>query len=101
MELEKQFFDAFGIEERCETDKHCCNWLCDSYHYPQITDRILLELILIALNYYYEIDFSELDMSDLNGLKDSILELLIELVSSDDFREGGLKDVQALFEEER
>ena len=47
-EIEKTFFDTFGIEERCEFDKYCddCK-TCGCYHYPRITDRILLELMCI------------------------------------------------------
>ena len=41
-ELEKQFFDTFGIEKR-ELEYP------DNFtYYPEITDRILLELICIA-----------------------------------------------------
>ena len=59
-ELEKQFFDTFGIKPNteicwCDGDnkicdcKYDCDELCRSrkIDYPQITDRILLELILI------------------------------------------------------
>ena len=50
-ELEKKFFDTFGIEiSRCTKDGNCyfqecskCDWYIHTY--PQITDRILLELI--------------------------------------------------------
>lgn len=54
--LEKQFFDTFGIEPRqtCKVTSTCNNYVnyndcngCNSYKYPQITDRILLELIRI------------------------------------------------------
>ena len=53
-ELEKQFFDTFGIEpnitscyHRCKKDLNCKK--CDEAKviYPQITDHILLELIFI------------------------------------------------------
>ena len=57
-ELEKQFFDAFGIEQKyedgtCDMDDKCrytdCNTCqrINKFNYPQITDRILLELICI------------------------------------------------------
>ena len=54
-DLEKQFFDTFGIEPNCQNtfinpskcpfieSRECCD--CVSFVYPQITDRILLELI--------------------------------------------------------
>ena len=102
-DLEKQFFDTFGIEpEPCINKglcfhKNCVN--CEYSKYPIITDRRLLKLIVIAFNHYYEIDFSELDMSDVNSLKDAILELLIEFVAPDEFNEGVYEDVQALFKE--
>ena len=63
-ELEKQFFDTFGIKQREYTQ--CCSMGCKKpytdcgncqYHevykvdYPQITDRILLELICICSQY--------------------------------------------------
>lgn len=54
-EIEKQFFDTFGIPRLC-TSQVCEHWGdcegCSRYpdfalDYPQITDRILLELIRI------------------------------------------------------
>ena len=57
-ELEKQFFDTFGIEPKCETrdeyHKHECYGMvdcdeCASAIYPQITDRHYLELISAQL----------------------------------------------------
>ena len=55
-ELEKQFFQRFGIEPKyedgtCDMDDKCrytdCNTCqrINKFNYPQITDRILLELI--------------------------------------------------------
>jgi len=56
-ELEKQFFDTFGIEPNCQNtfinpskcpfneSRRCYD--CVSFDYPQITDRILLELTAI------------------------------------------------------
>lgn len=47
-ELEKQFFDTFGIEpieipsREYDSDGEICSYYVE---YPQITDRILLELI--------------------------------------------------------
>jgi hypothetical protein len=62
-DLEKQFFSTFGIEPKteicwCDSDnKICeCEYDCDELRrsrkigYPQITDRILLELICIDFN---------------------------------------------------
>ena len=60
-ELEKRFFDTFGIEPEYKTCifKYCKNkkeYDCENcgdriWHYPQITDRILLNLICIANQY--------------------------------------------------
>ena len=62
-ELEKKFFDTFGIEPEYKTCifKYCKNkkeYDCENcgdriWHYPQITDRILLNLICIANQYEY------------------------------------------------
>ena len=57
-ELEKQFLDTFGIKvSRCTKDSNCyfqecskCDWYIHTY--PQITDRILLELICICNSTY-------------------------------------------------
>lgn len=55
-EIEKQFFDTFRIEPKCETrdeyHKHECYGMvdcdeCASAIYPRITDRIWLELVRI------------------------------------------------------
>lgn len=57
-ELEKTFFDTFGVEPKykCTKDGSCyfqecskCGWYTRTS--PQITDRILLELICIANQY--------------------------------------------------
>ena len=52
-ELEKQFFDTFGVEPRLKTFAIKRNEKGEMeyppiYEYPQITDRILLELICMA-----------------------------------------------------
>ena len=67
-ELEKKFFDTFGIEPRefksCDVDSSCpyegqsCDDTCPYYKtykvdYPAISDSILLELICIANKYEY------------------------------------------------
>ena len=47
-ELEKQFFDTFGIEKRpIYSGSKLYNPFVIGYDYPIITDRILLELICI------------------------------------------------------
>lgn len=62
--LEKQFFETFGIEER-ELDYP------DNFtYYPDITDRILLELICF---FSTEIDYFTCCSSDIETLKEDIL----------------------------
>lgn len=112
-ELEEQFFDTFGIEphyycadeyvfeamlehectegnrEKCKT----CKKVCKSY--PQITDRILLELICI-LSKYQENRGSILEICEisLDEIKEEILKMLI-------YRVDGCKhQVRTLFEED-
>ena len=66
---EKQFFDTFGIEER-ELDYP------DNFtYYPEITDRILLELICILSESPISISFDTLMLgaSDVEKLKGYIL----------------------------
>ena len=61
-ELEKIFFNTFNIEPiGCNDNKNCAGVLdctqCPNVKYPQITDRILLELICIINQmdlYFYD-----------------------------------------------
>ena len=72
-ELEKQFFQCFGIEAK--TNKMCGVQL--DYHindYPQITDHILLELILIIMHHEDLYGHS----TNIQELKDNTLKQLIE-----------------------
>ena len=64
-ELEKKFFDTFGIKAKqkcakpllkttsgfCKAYKNCVGCDYNDLKYPQITDRILLNLICIANEY--------------------------------------------------
>ena len=80
--LEKQFFDTFGIEPRqtCKVTSTCNNFVnyndcngCNSYKYPQITDRILLELICICP------DLDEVFFTDIAKLKETLLTSYIKI----------------------
>ena len=87
-ELEKQFFDTFEIKQREYTQ--CCSMggckkpytdcVNCQYHevykidYPQITDRILLELICIANHKDVYIDF---EGTDIETIKNNLLENFI------------------------
>ena len=75
-ELEKTFFDTFGIEPKTIIEPRYS--LNTEYYegkiekYPQITDRILLELIRLGLNYDFVIHAKSKD-----ELKEKLLILLI------------------------
>ena len=83
-ELEKQFFDTFGIEPKYKTCvfKYCKNkkeYDCENcndreWHYPQITDRILLELICILTRWHLdECEPYEIMSINIEQLKNQIL----------------------------
>ena len=127
-ELEKQFFDTFGIStittKGCYDfyaieqginiwEEHCREYLINNkkkcsacpknksiQSYPQITDRILLELICIINKHS---DFG-LFSSKIDELKDEILDHCLVLVGVDcdfttGFEEEIKQQVQALFKE--
>lgn len=98
IDIEKQFYDTFGIEPKyktcvfdyCKNKKEydCENCNDKEWHYPQITDSILLELIRLGLNYDFVIHSKSVE-----ELKEKLLALLI-------YNEAEFKQqVQALFED--
>ena len=109
-ELEKKFFDTFGIKQREYTQ--CCSLGCKKpytdcvncqYHevykidYPQITDRILLELICLNNIYLWETH-----ASTVNELKNVLLNKYIEhvnLMADENEKQEYINLVRALFEE--
>ena len=106
VELEKQFFDTFGIEPiACNDCIECYEanttpfpW-CEKLDYPQISDRILLELICIY-NVFVRMDFYSSYVKD---LKIEVLETLIKEYKNRKqtgaFDENLKEKVQALFKE--
>lgn len=120
-EIEKTFFDTFGIEQKehkeCECDylncpnsdiecEECYYYKTYKFDYPQISDRILLELILI--NMHNEDLFGY--PTNIQELKDNTLKQLIETynkfstcVTCDSEYQQSARDikqqVQALFKE--
>lgn len=108
-ELEKTFFDTFGIEpeilngckfERCLNinkgvinciKEECPHYYKDKVEYPQITDRILLELIIILGT------ICTVFNKNVDDLKENVLKNLIELSG----RYHIYNKVRTLFEEER
>lgn len=102
-EIEKQFFDTFGLEPKLVVTKD--DWeKCKNLpraeelfkHYPQITDHILLELICICNNTYingYTNYFTSCGKT-VEEIKKEILKKCIFL--QDDIKQ----QVQALFKED-
>ena len=103
-ELEKTFFDTFGIETYdrylnctenleidCNRNCNCCDKAEDVYCYPEITDRRLLGLICIATD----------EEPNIEWLKQCVLENLIHRFEKNLFfnKEQALKQVRTLFEE--
>ena len=93
-ELEKQFFDTFGIEPYREpsreynSDGEICSWYIE---YPQITDKQYLELICMVMNIFDGIQNVYVDYS-VEKVKERTLKLLI--TAKDDV----YSQVQAIFE---
>ena len=81
-----------GNQENCTTE---CSCAYEKEIYPQITDRILLELICIISKYQKDVgSLLEICETDKNSIKEEVLDMLI-------FRDIALKQqVQALFKEE-
>ena len=109
-DLEKQFFDTFGIPQLCckEYITNCLKYgeceKCKNYDstfstYPQITDRILLELICI-LNDYTGIDVRAIKIEE---LKKELLNHCIELIEYELYNDDDITkfkhQVRTLFEE--
>lgn len=84
--LEKQFFDTFGIDKRIEFE--ACHAIDSSYtystavkRYPQITDHILLELIVIIsskIPFLGRAMYMEHRYRNIEDLKVTVLNMLIE-----------------------
>ena len=100
-ELEKTFFDTFGIEPKTIIEPRYS--LNTEYYeekvekYPQITDRILLELICLNNIYLWETH-----ASTVNELKNILLNKYIEhvnLMADENEKQEYINLVRALFEE--
>ena len=93
-ELEKQFFDTFGIEPKIMNTAIGQGFYIEHIRvekYPQISDHILLELICIVLNTFET--FEVYRIMDIDSLKEKILKL--SMLAKDDV----YSQVRTLFEE--
>jgi hypothetical protein len=117
-ELEKTFFDTFGIEPYdrylnctenlevdCNRNCNCCDKAEDVYCYPEITDRILLELICIIHQASLELYVEEYYFESVNykELKEEVIAKCKRLADKNAFSEvtgEHIKhQVRTLFEE--
>lgn len=96
-EIEKQFFDTFGIEPNTKYD-YC--WKSEENKdklYPPITDHILLELICLNNIYLWGTH-----TSTVNELKNVLLNKYIEyvnLMADENEKQEYINQVQSLFKE--
>ena len=119
--LEKQFFDTFDIQYEFCSDSclNPCKFQCDDCEfstevYPQITDRILLELMELLMKqqynaFYYEneeylfssklLGSNRPTCNKVSNLRELILRTAICLGSFTSLKEKMLDQVQALFKE--
>ena len=108
-ELEKKFFDTFGIPRLCTSQvcKHrgncenCLRYPDFALDYPQITDRILLNLICIANEYE---NYSE--TTNIENIQARTLRMLLktekylqDTYSSQDWHNELVRKVHKLFKE--
>ena len=117
-ELEKQFFDTLGIKAKeykvcdnlscgnpCAKCENCWNYKIYKIEYPEITDRILLELICIInridLYFYGEHDyFMTVNYKDLKEEVIAKSKRLVDKNAISEFTGEYIKQqVQALFKE--
>ena len=111
-QLQKQFFDTFGVEPKykCTKDGNCyfqecskCGWYTRTY--PQITDRILLELICIInqIDLYFYDEYDYFMAVNYKDLKEEVIVKCKRLADKNAFSEitgENIKhQVRTLFEE--
>ena len=92
-ELEKQFFQCFGSEEK-ELEYP------DNFtYYPEITDSVLLELICIATASEITVEFK--GIKNVEHLKEVVLNYCIKRYGYCLHKDNFKHQVRTLFEEER
>ena len=98
-EIEKQFFECFGIEKQ-DVKMPYGEW---EYFYPEITAEKLLELLCIVIDEYNHNGHNfSLDATNIEELKTDILDALMGCIDATcDLFEDRVNEVRKLFEEER
>ena len=100
-ELEEQFFKVFEIEPFCDLpcNKRGVECTDNTYcgnKYPEITDRVLLELICLLSQYFYL--FEDLHVKTVSELKDCVLQKCITTIIDDT---DEIHEIQQLFKERK
>lgn len=102
-ELEKQFFDTFGIKpditscyHHCEKDLNCKECNEAKVIYPQITDSILLNLICIATASEITVEFKRI--KNVEHLKEVVLNYCIRRYGYCLHKDNFKQRVRTLFE---
>lgn len=91
--LEKQFFDAFGIEEK-ELEYP------DNFtYYPEITDHILLKLICYLSRYSLNLIPEYACFKTINQLKEHVLKCALKFKVTNSIPMLYSQDLQKLFKE--
>lgn len=94
-DLEKQFFDTFGIEP----DKSENAYFTGRYgDYPTITDRILLELMFLITD--INISFELRNIRNIETFKTALLEFFIDKIRRSQNKKLFKHQVQELFKGE-
>ena len=100
-ELEKQFFQCFGIEPRVITEpRYSLNseyYEATVENYPQINDRILLELICIATASEITVEFK--GIKNVEHLKEVVLNYCTKRYGYCLHKDKFKQQVRTLFEE--
>ena len=97
-EIEKQFFQCFGIEPNTKYD-YC--WKSEENKdklYPQITDRILLELMCIATASEITVEFK--GIKNVEHLKEVVLNYCIRRYGYCLHKDNFKCQIRTLFEED-
>lgn len=74
-ELEQEFYDTFGIEEKENLNYTEKGFIEHTYNYPEITAEKLLEMICIYNNNVYENE--KITPSNINTLKKDVLRWIV------------------------